>query len=788
MGLLMPGPLNGVRILDLSWGVAGPMSTMTLSDQGAEVIKIEPPGGDPFRSYGGYTVWNRGKKSVVLDLKSPSDKAAFLKLALGADVLIESFSPGTMARLGLDYATLRQQFPALIYCSITGYPRNSKHANRPGIDALVQARSGQQFEQAGWREGPIFLFHPFPSLAASYLASTGIAAALFAREMTGKGQWVETSLYQGVMAFTTQLWQWAETMENWMSIPKAAQPSIFQCADGSWVHSMQMAGGRGRDRSIQWRILGMEPQEGNLFQAAPGSPQDTMLRDAFLKIPRKELLEKFRAAEIPIGPIQYIQDAFSDPQVIHNKAIADVVDPVVGPTKQVGITINLHDAPAKVQGPAPMVGQHTASLEILINRPSRVPSFLSPAPSEERRGRGQKRGGMNLRHALEGVRVLDFGNFLAGPFGPMVLADLGAEVIKLESIEGDQMRHATMPFNGCQRGKRGIAVDLKRPEGVEIARRLMRTVDVIHHNFRPGVAERLGIDYGVAKSLRPDVIYCHTPAYGITGPRASFPGFDQVFQAMCGLEIEAGGEGNPPTWYRFGMCDTGNAFQSVIGVLMALYHREKTGKGQFVDTNLLNCGLYYNSDVYIGPDGPFKRHKLDKHQTGFGPLYRLYKASEGWLAVACMNDGHWRALCAAIGKAHLTNDERFATPEARRDHATQLTALLEGWFANATAKVAFALLDGAGVPCEIANPDGGKDLLMDPANIANGLAVEYTHATYGKMRENGHMINFSETPGRIELAPPVIGQHTQEIMASLGYTQAETAALKTSKVITWPNN
>jgi crotonobetainyl-CoA:carnitine CoA-transferase CaiB-like acyl-CoA transferase len=756
------------------------MATMTLSDQGAEVVKVEPPGGDPFRSYGGYTVWNRGKKSVVLDLKNPSDKVAFLMLASSADVLIESFSPGTMARLGLDYETLRRQFPALVYCSITGYPRNSTHANRPGIDALVQARSGQQFEQAGWRDGPVFLFHPMPSLAASYLAAAGITAALYVRELTSKGQWVETSLYQGVLAFTTQLWQWAEKMDNWMSIQKAAQPAIFQCADGAWVHSMQMAGGRGRDRSVQWRILGMEPQEGNLFQAPPGSPQDVMLRDAFRKIPRKELVEKFWAAEIPIGPIQYIQDAFTDPQVTHNKAIADVVDPVAGPTKQVGITINLHAAPAKVQSPAPLVGEHTANLNSFTkHRPD------SSKPLSLARERA-KEGGQKLRHALEGVRVLDFGNFLAGPFGPMVLADLGAEVIKLESIEGDQMRHATMPFNGCQRGKRDIAVDLKRPEGVEIARRLMRTVDVVHHNFRPGVAERLGIDYSVAKALRPDVIYCHTPAYGITGPRAHFPGFDQVFQAMCGLEIEAGGEGNPPVWYRFGMCDTGNAFQSVIGVLMALYYRERTGKGQFVDTNLLNCGLYYNSDVYIGPNGPFKRHKLDKNQTGFGPLYRLYQAKDGWVAIACMNDGQWRALCTAIGRPNLANDERFATPEARRDHADQLTALLEGWFSGAIAKEVFALLDGAGVPCEIADPNAGRELLMDPANIASGLAVEYVHATYGKMRENGHMINFSETPGRIELAPPLIGQHTQEIMAALGYTRDEMAALKASKVITWP--
>ena len=765
----MAGPLDGVRIVDLSFGIAGPLATMTLCDQGAEVIKVEPPGGDPHRSYGGYTVWNRGKKSVVLDLKDAAAKDRFLELLRTADALVESFSPGVMARLGLDYDSVKGDNPELVYCSITGYGRNNRSEGRPGIDGLVQARSGQQYEQAGWRDGPIFLFMPMPSLATSYLAATGVATALYVRELTGRGQWVETSLYQGVLAFTTQLWQWAERMDGWFSIPKQAQPTIYECADGRWVHSMHMAGGRGRDRSALWRILDIEPVE-NPWQAGPEI--DKILRDAFKRIPRQELLDQFWANDIPIQAIRPAADALTDPQVIHNGMVVDVHDPVVGPTKQAGLTFRLHATPGKVQGPAPHLGQHTDEV---------LGSLDGAASRRPRRG-----GGRGVEHALAGVRVLDFGNFLAGPFGPMILSDLGADVIKLESTEGDQMRMNGMPFHGCQRGKRDIAVNLKEPEGREIAHRLMRQADVIHHNFRPGVAERLGIDYQTARNLNAAVIYCHTPAYGITGPMSSWPGFDQLFQAMCGCEHESGGEGNPPVWYRFGMCDTGNAFQSVIGVLLALYYREKTGKGQFVDTSLLNCGVYYNSDVYIGPDGPFERPRLNASQTGLGPLYRLYQTSDGWIAIACFNQEHWQALCRAIGKDELAGDERFATAEARGGHAKQLTSVLEAAFAGRTAQAWFDALDSAGVPCEISDPDAGQDWFTDADNVKNGLVVEYEHPEYGKMRQFGHLVHFSETPGRIFGPPPLLGQHTQRIMDELGYAGEETERLKRAGVITWP--
>ncbi len=253
----MPGALEGVRVVDLTTGLAGPIATMTLSDHGADVVKVEPASGDPQRGYVGSVVTNRGKRSVVLDLDDEADRERLLALVDTADVLVESFPPGYLAARGLDFDRVAVERPALIYCSLTGYPRGTDAADRPAIDLLVQARSGMQYEQPGFRDGPIFLHAPLPSIAASYLTVEGVLAALYARELTGRGQWVETSLYQGVLSFTTQLWQDPEhRVEPWFEIGFEPRPSIYECADGLWVHSMHFAGGRGKDRSVVWEILG----------------------------------------------------------------------------------------------------------------------------------------------------------------------------------------------------------------------------------------------------------------------------------------------------------------------------------------------------------------------------------------------------------------------------------------------------------------------------------------------------------------------------------------------------
>jgi crotonobetainyl-CoA:carnitine CoA-transferase CaiB-like acyl-CoA transferase len=302
--------------------------------------------------------------------------------------------------------------------------------------------------------------------------------------------------------------------------------------------------------------------------------------------------------------------------------------------------------------------------------------------------------------------------------------------------------------------------------------------------MRPGVAERLGVDYGTAKELNPTVIYCHTTMWGNDGPRATWPGFDQLAQASCGLEHELGGEGNGPNWYRFGMCDQGCAVQSSLAVLMALYWRELTGKGQLVDSSIVNAGVHFNTDAWIGPDGWSERPRTDRLQTGFGPLYRLYETSDGWVALACLGRSHWAALTKAI--PGLEGDARFADADARRTNATALGHIIGGVLSKLTAPDAFELLDGAGVPVEIAPEDGGRTWFTQPDLVAAGLVADYEHPTYGRFRQFGHLIDLSETPGRIAGPAPQLGQHSREVLEELGYSSEEIEGLRSRRVTLWP--
>ena len=208
---------------------------------------------------------------------------------------------------------------------------------------------------------------------------------------------------------------------------------------------------------------------------------------------------------------------------------------------------------------------------------------------------------MAERTALEGVTLIDFGQYLAGPFGPMIIGDLGADVIKVEPVTGDGMRFVNQPFTGCQRGKRDISLNLKTEAGLKVALELVERADIVHHNMTVGVADRLGIGYDACKAVNPDVVYCNTYAYGLEGPLARFGGLDPLFQATAGLEYENAPvhAGNPPMYYRFGMCDTANAMLSVLGCLAALYHQRRTGEGQELWTSLLDGGQMLASDALL---------------------------------------------------------------------------------------------------------------------------------------------------------------------------------------------
>jgi len=395
--------------------------------------------------------------------------------------------------------------------------------------------------------------------------------------------------------------------------------------------------------------------------------------------------------------------------------------------------------------------------------------------------------------ALAGVRVIDFGQYLAGPFGPMILADLGAEVIKVEPVTGDGMRPVTKPFVGCQRGKRDIALNLKDPRGLEVALRLVATADVVHHNMTVGVADRLGIGYEACRAVKPDIVYCNTFAYGREGPLAHFGGLDPLFQASAGIEWDQGpvAAGNPPLYLRFGMADTANAFASVVGCLLALLHQRRSGEGQELWTSLLDAAQWLEADALLVDGAPATRPILDAGQHGFDAGYRLYPTQEGWIQVAAATPGQWRALCEVLGCPEHADDPRFADLGTRASAAAsgddEVGARLAERFATRTALAWSRLLDDAGVPNEVVlDTKEGELVLFDADAERLGLVAEYHQGRLGRLRQCGALVTFSDTPVRIDRPPPRFGEHTREILTELGFEAAEIDELHAAGVVASP--
>ena len=466
--------------------------------------------------------------------------------------------------------------------------------------------------------------------------------------MTGTGQWVETSLMQGAISFTSMLWFRAEHQSpevfagghgpfEFKRLP--ATPS-FECADGKWMKTM---GGH----EIALSALGEDPSSLRPERATRSFEDRAAyfadIRAIYRRRPRDFWVSLFEGRRISIFKAQSVEEGFEDEQINHNGAVLDVDLPGVGVVKQFGHAWRLALNEVRPASAPPKVGQHTTEVLATLHARSAPPP---PNPAGA------------LRHPLEGIRVLDLGHPFAGSFGPMLLADLGAEVLIVEPIsQGSPLSRgpvASVPglgldnvWIGCQRGKRCLTLDMSTAEGKDALAKLIAGADVIHSNRGRGIARAFGFDYETAAAINPNIIYCHTTAYGETGPYVGWPGVDQLAECQCGLEWEqgavpAGGEG--PQWYRFGQCDHANAFQSAVAVLQALYHRDKTGQGQYVDTCILNSGMLYSSDAFIAPPGVTRRPHMTKDQTGLGPLYRLYETESGWLFIVASNDREWRVL------------------------------------------------------------------------------------------------------------------------------------------------
>jgi crotonobetainyl-CoA:carnitine CoA-transferase CaiB-like acyl-CoA transferase len=457
---------------------------------------------------------------------------------------------------------------------------------------------------------------------------------------------------------------------------------------------------------------------------------------AFRAHPSAVWLEDFWTHDIAAQPSAQYGAILADEQARACGYVTEVDDPRLGRITQAG-TPFATTPPSRVRSPAPALGQHSA--EILAE--------MAQGATKRRRGTGGTSAAVGA--PLEGLRVLDLGNFLAGPLGPMLLADLGADVIKLEATTGDKMRHVQRVFASCQRGKRGVALDLRSPEARPALEALVKWADVVHHNLRMPAARKLGVDYDSLRAVNPDMIYCHTSSYGPVGERADWPGYDQLFQASAGWEVLGGGEGNDPMWFRFGFMDHLCAMASVVATLLALWHQDRTGEPQQVNGSLLGAAVLTNSETYLHEAGlAASVPPLDQQQMGLSPGYRLYRLADGWLALAATENDQLDRACAAVGAAD--------------------PAGIAGCLADAAVAETLARLAAVDVPAEPVTLDQGEPFLDDPLHRSLGLVASYPHAEWGELEQVGALWGLGDLEVRLDRAPPSLGQHTVEVLRQVG--------------------
>jgi crotonobetainyl-CoA:carnitine CoA-transferase CaiB-like acyl-CoA transferase len=731
---------RGLKVLDLSRGIAGALAGRLLADCGAEVVRIAHPERDwPGRDPAVLT-WQFGKRTRALDLSTAQGRGALRALAAGADVLIEGFRPGRMEGWGLGYEALSHGNPGLVYCAVTGYGPDGPLAGAPGYEGLVQAYSGVAGDQVGFREGPVPVAVPLASVEAGLLAAMGVFAALLARERgLGRGQRVDTSLLAGAMVMQTAVLTRSEGLPSTPhpQDPLGAMPAfrLYECADGAWI---QVAGLH--PDFFQRMVVALGIAEVLLdprFDLAPNRYASAADREALVEILRARFraeaaetwLRALGEADVPCAPVQDARDLWGDPLFRDSGILVERDAAGFGRVRHVG-PVFVGAAAEAAAGPVPGLAE------------GRAP--------------------------LDGLRVLELGGYQAGPTGGRLLADLGADVVKLEPLDGDPFRSTGNIFLALNHGKRSFAVDLGSDEGRRAVRRLAETCPVVLHNLRPGVAERAGLGYAELATANPGLVYVQISGFGAEGPVAARPAYDPLGQALAGIERAQGGPAeNPPSLVRSAVCDVSSGTVAALAAIAGLLGRQRGGRGGRAETSLLRMGAALTAETALGYGGRPPARVFDRGQHGFGPLYRLYGTADGWLFLAARS-GDWPGLRAALGLA--------GEPDA---------AALEAALAQRSTADCLALLRAAGAAAEPVVFELARRFADDPQVRAQGLVAEVEHPAYGRAQYVGPPVRLSATPARLGPPAPALGEHTEALLAEVGYDAGERTALRERGIVGW---
>ena len=761
------GALRGVRVVEFGQYIPGPLLGMLLAEQGADVIKVERPGGDPARSEPAFAIWNRSKRSVELDLKSAEGKNRAQELVDWADVLIENFRPGVADRLGIGHEATKGN-PGLIYCSLPGFGEDSPHRQERGWEPIIGAATGAHQGVPGMEE-PLFLPLPSSSTFAAIIASVSVTMALIARGRTGKGQRIEIPLHSAMFAaMGRHLSNFHEiNPPDLFQLPRNVMSHQYECADGRYVqnHGMyqrfasQFLQAAGR---FEW-IENLE----DLYGAEVNPDTIEMWRDRVENLFKERTAKEWEDAIAETGGACTICKTV-DEWLVHEHALAagmvvEVDDSAYGRMKQPGAPVRLRGTPGPSPRRAPKLGEHTESA---LREVSATPAkqFSSGAES--------------ILSALEGVRVLDLCIVLAGPTCGRTLGEFGADVVKIDDPSRPYDYGGNLDVN---RGKRSIQIDLKKEEGRQVFWKLLESADVVVENNRKGSMARMGLSYEEVRKRRPDIVYASLNAFGHDGPWAERPGWEQLAQATTGIQVRRGGRDAAPQLLPYPMNDYATGLLGAYSVALALHERQRTGRGQSVDGGLPLTACLLQSPYFLDYEGYERSEPEGLGVRGFSALSRLYEAADGWLYLHCTDGPSWAALTKLSEFAHLATDSRYADLEARSANDEALTQSLSVIFAKWSRQSWVKQLRQVGVSAmeNIAIPDFHNDPHVRKA----GLIVGREHPEFGMADHLGIVARLSKTPARVGRPTPVLGAETDEILMEAGYSAGEITALKSAGAV-----
>jgi crotonobetainyl-CoA:carnitine CoA-transferase CaiB-like acyl-CoA transferase len=761
-GQPLPGqPFAGLKVVevaagvsDLGLGLAGGVPGLILAGLGASVVRVTGAAAVPLDAGLSWSqAWHRDKQAVTTD-----DAGEIRALLRHADVALAYGPEELVERRGLGYRDLREENPALVYARCR--PSRTSAGTVEDFGLLVEARAGFCTQLAGHRPGPIFTDVRAPGAGTALLLLTAVLALLGRRARTGAGGWAETSLYDGMLAtlgcMIGRSERAAPEIEGYWEKGSTFPNFLYRCADGELIQVW--FGGKGMYATLI-EVLGDEPSPAGYYSdqmTGKLGVRAARWTSFFAAQPRDVWVRQLREAGVACEPVLAPGELLADP---HLAETGLAVRRQAGGQSEV-----LLGSPIEVR-----------PLRRTTIRPF-VPNGLSSPPRSS---------------LLAGLKVADFSAFVAGPLAAQVLADLGADVIKVEPPAGEAMRAAAYAVAACQRGKRSLALNIGAPQARPVVERLLASADVVLHNFRVGVAERLGIGEDTVARLNPDAVYCHATAFGDSGPRAAFPGNDALMQAVTGFERAVGGAGNQPTAATWIPIDMTGGWVAAAGMLAGLCAHAATGKGQHVTTSLLGAGLLLHSGVFERDGEVVPGPALDQAQTGYGPGYRIYAGADGrWFALVLPDEAAWRRLASLPEMASLPT--AYAPLRGFRDGAQDAAArqaetVLEAAFATAPAAAWAGRLRALGLLAELIEPldrDGfRRAVLDDPVNRQLGRVVSYPTAGWGQFEQIGPLLRYGPEGGAgPRLMLPGVGEHTVEILVELGFTPAEIDALLAAKV------